>query len=59
MKDLVKAFEKPQDGFHVIRTDPVTDFNGKIVLNADLAAKAHREILAQHGIPNDRSDDLK
>jgi S1-C subfamily serine protease len=59
MKSLVAAFAKPQNGFHVIRTDSITDFNGKIILNAELAAKVHPEILAQHGIPSDRSDDLK
>lgn len=59
MKSLAKAFENPQGGFHVLRTDPLTDFNGKIILDAAWAAKVHPEILAQHNIPSDRSDDLK
>ena len=42
-----------------LRTDPLTDFNGKIILDAAWAAKVHPEILAQHNIPSDRSDDLK
>ncbi|MBI5245260.1 MAG: trypsin-like peptidase domain-containing protein [Elusimicrobia bacterium] len=59
MKDIVTAIQKPQGSFHVIRTDSVTDFGGKIILNAEQAEKAHKEILSQHGIPSDRSDDLK
>jgi S1-C subfamily serine protease len=59
MRDLVRAFEKPQDGFHVIRTDDLTDFGGNIILDAARAAAAHPEILARHGIVSDRSADLR
>ncbi|MFA5028715.1 MAG: hypothetical protein WC713_12670, partial [Candidatus Methylomirabilota bacterium] len=59
MKDLVKAFDGPAGGFHVLRTDDLTDQGGWIVLDAERAAKAHPGILARNGIPSDRSDDLR
>ncbi|MCX5790430.1 MAG: trypsin-like peptidase domain-containing protein [Elusimicrobia bacterium] len=54
LDDLLEAFRHPQGRFHVIETDPVTDFGGRIVLDAAAAEKASPEILATFGIPNDR-----
>lgn len=60
IRDVPRAFLKPEGRYHVIRTDPETDYGGrKIILDAEKAEKANREILASYGIPSDRSDDLK
>lgn len=71
MRDLLRAFENPLGGFHVIETDehgPRSEssrsdyhasFGTRIVLDAQLARRATEEILAQHGIPSDRSADLR
>ncbi len=59
MKDLARAFEKPLGGFHEIRTDTLTQYGFKVVLEADQAAAANAEILRQLGIPSDRSADLR
>ena len=60
MRDLLRAFAKPEGRFHVIMTDPATDYGGrKIVLDAQKAAAAQTEILSSYRIPSDRSDDLK
>jgi hypothetical protein len=58
LKDLPEAFAHPEGDFQVIRTDPLTDFGGKIVLDAAKSALAGPRILANHRIPGDRSDDL-
>jgi hypothetical protein len=59
MKDLIQAFEKPQDGRHVIEFDNPVEVGTKIVLDAAKAKEATREILAKNNIPSDRSQDLK
>ncbi|MBI4677849.1 MAG: hypothetical protein HY748_09730 [Elusimicrobia bacterium] len=59
MRDLVRAFQTPAGGFHVIRMDPESGYAAKVVLDAEAAAKAHPAILARHGIPSDRSEDLR
>jgi S1-C subfamily serine protease len=59
MDDLVKAFERPVDGYHLIDMDPEAENGQRIVLDAKEAQKASREILERFGVPSDRSDDLK
>jgi len=60
LRDMVKAFARPEGKFHVILTDPTTDNGGRrIVLDARQAAAAQKEILSSYRIPADRSDDLK
>jgi S1-C subfamily serine protease len=71
MRDVVRALEKPQGKWHVIETDDHgprsesrrSDYHSahgtRIVIDASRAEKATLEILAQHGIPADRSSDLK
>lgn len=69
IKDVVRAFASPVGGFHVIETDdhgPRTSrsdyhasFGTRIVLDAAKAPLATAEILEQHGIPSDRSPDLR
>ena len=54
LEDLIDAFRHPQGRFHVIETDPFTDFGGRMVLDAAEADKASPEILATFGIPSDR-----
>lgn len=59
MDSLVKAFEKPVDGYHLIELDPESENGQRIVLDAKAAEKASKEILERFGIPSDRSEDLK
>lgn len=71
MRDVVRAFASPQDNFHVIETDyhgPRSEshrsdyhsaYGTRIVLDASKAQRATLEILDQHGIPSDRSQDLR
>ena len=69
--DVVRALASPQGRFHVIETDyhgPRSEshrsdyhssYGTRIVLDASQTERATREILEQHGIPNDRSPDLR
>ncbi|MBI4375840.1 MAG: trypsin-like peptidase domain-containing protein [Elusimicrobia bacterium] len=59
MADVIEAFQKPQGRFHVISGDPVTEFSARIILDAEAATKANREILQKNGIVSDRSSDLR
>jgi hypothetical protein len=71
MKDVVRALERPAGKWHVIETDDHgprsesrrSDYHSahgtRIVIDASRAERATIEILAQHGIPADRSPDLR
>ncbi|MBI4676807.1 MAG: hypothetical protein HY748_04430 [Elusimicrobia bacterium] len=59
IKDVIGAFERPQGRWHVIRTDGSIAFSSAIVIDARKAQAAHQEILSRHGIPADRSADLR
>jgi hypothetical protein len=71
IRDVLRALEQPQNGFHVIETDFhgsrrasfSSDFHNaygtRIVLDAEAVAAAHKAILEQHGVPHDRSADLR
>jgi S1-C subfamily serine protease len=59
MKDLLKAFEDPKDGRHVIETGDDPDSEMKIVLDASKSKQATAEILSLNHISSDRSEDLK
>lgn len=71
LRDVVRAFAQPPGDFHVLETDyhgprsesSRSDFHSsygtRIVLDATRAEAATTEILAQHGIPSDRSADLR
>jgi hypothetical protein len=59
MKDLIRAFEKPLNGRHVIDINDPVEVGTKIVLDASRAKQATAEILAKNNIPSDRSQDLK
>jgi hypothetical protein len=59
MKDLIKAFEKPLDGRHVIEIDDPVEVGTKIVLDASKAKQATTDVLAKNNIPSDRSQDLQ
>jgi S1-C subfamily serine protease len=71
IRDVLRALEQPQNGFHVIETDFhgsrrasfSSDFHNaygtRIVLDAEKVAAAHKAILEQHGVPHDRSADLR
>ena len=70
MRDVIRAIASPQGTFHVIETDyhgprgaHVSDYHSSygtlVVLDAAAAARATAEILEQHGIPSDRSPDLR
>ena len=59
MKDLIAAFDDPQDGRHVIGIDKPKEVGTTIVLDAVKSKLASLEILEQYDIPSDRSDDLK
>jgi len=59
MKDLLKAFEDPKGGWHVIETGDDQDSQMKIVLEAAKSKQATAEILGLNHIPSDRSEDLK
>jgi S1-C subfamily serine protease len=48
MRDLLRAFEKPESGFHVIRFAGTED---PLVLDAAAAAAAQRAILNQYSVP--------
>lgn len=54
LEDLAGALSTPEGRYHVIETDPLTDFGGRIVLDAAEAERASGEILATFGIPADR-----
>jgi S1-C subfamily serine protease len=71
MRDVVRAVQVPEGGFHVIETDkhgPRSEsrrsdyhasYGTRIVIDASKAERATAEILAQHGIASDRSPDLR
>ncbi len=59
LKDLLKAFQKPINGQHVIEFDKAKEVGTKIVLKAEGSKEATEEILRQNNIPSDRSADLK
>jgi S1-C subfamily serine protease len=71
LRDVVRALRSPVGDHHVIETDchgPRSEssrsdyhssYGTRIVLDAREAERATKEILAQHGIPNDRSADLR
>jgi S1-C subfamily serine protease len=71
IRDVVRALEAPLGNFHIIETDNHgprneshrSDYDSshgtRVVLDAKAAARATPEILAQHGIPADRSTDLR
>lgn len=59
MKDLVRAFDKPEGQYHVIRTDALTQYGFKVVLDVGQAQAVNGEILRRFGVPADRSEDLR
>ncbi|HVZ81844.1 MAG TPA: trypsin-like peptidase domain-containing protein [bacterium] len=59
LKSLIEDFEHPVDGRHVLEFDEPRDLGTRIVLKAEGAEEATKEILAVNHIPSDRSDDLK
>lgn len=59
MKDLIQAFEKPQDGKHIIEIVNPVEVGTRIVLDATRSKQATEEILSKNNIPSDRSQDLK
>ncbi|MEO7732197.1 MAG: trypsin-like peptidase domain-containing protein [Kofleriaceae bacterium] len=69
MRDVPRALQSPLGKFHVIEIDyhgqrgESSDYHAsygtRIVLDAELAARATPEILAQNGIASDRSPDLR
>jgi hypothetical protein len=59
MKDLLKAFDDPKGGWHVIETGDDPDSQMRIVLDASKSKQATAEILGLNHIPSDRSEDLK
>ncbi len=71
IRDVVRALASPQGKFHVIETDyhgPRSEshrsdyhssYGTRIVLDASKTERATAEILEQHGIPSDRSGDLR
>ncbi|HEY1816021.1 MAG TPA: trypsin-like peptidase domain-containing protein [Kofleriaceae bacterium] len=70
IRDVIRALASPQGKFHVIETDyhgprseSQSDYHAsygtRIVLDAEKAERAMAEILDRHGIPNDRSRDLR
>ncbi|HEX2685832.1 MAG TPA: trypsin-like peptidase domain-containing protein [Kofleriaceae bacterium] len=68
MRDIPRALQTPIGKFHVIELDyhgtrgESSDYHAsygtRIVIDADRAARATQEILAQNGIASDRSADL-
>lgn len=71
MRDVVRAVASPRGDFHVIetdyhgprgeshRSDYHSSYGTRIVLDAAKAEQATAEILERHGIPRDRSPDLR
>ncbi len=59
LKDLLKAFQKPVDGRHIIGFNKAKEVGNKIVLKAEGSKEATDEILKQNNIPSDRSADLQ
>jgi S1-C subfamily serine protease len=70
IRDVVRALSSPQGAFHVIETDyhgprneSQSDYHAsygtRIVLDAGKAEAATAEILERHGVPSDRSQDLR
>lgn len=59
MEDVVKAFEKPSGGYHIIVFDNELHDSETIVLDATKVKKYNQEILNRFKIAKDRSDDLK
>jgi S1-C subfamily serine protease len=69
--DVVRALASPLGKFHVIETDYHgprgesrrvdyhSSYGTRIVLDASACERATVEIMAQHGIPQDRSEDLR
>ncbi|MBI4346163.1 MAG: trypsin-like peptidase domain-containing protein [Elusimicrobia bacterium] len=55
LEQLIEAFRAPLGRFHVLQTDALTDYDGRIVLDAAAADRASAEILATFGIPADRN----
>jgi S1-C subfamily serine protease len=58
MKDLLDAFERPLDGYHVIEVDDHDWFGSTIIVDADKAKEATGEIMDTFKVPADRSKDL-
>ena len=59
LKSLIEDFKKPVDGRHVVEFDEPRDLGTRIVLKAEGAEAATKEILDTNHIPGDRSADLK
>ncbi len=59
LKSLIMAFKKPSQGRHILEFDEPRDLGTRIVLKADGAEAATKEILETNHIPSDRSADLK
>jgi S1-C subfamily serine protease len=71
MHDVARALTTPLGAFHVIETDDFgprsesqrsdyhTSYGTRIILDAAKTAQATAEILEHHGIPSDRSPDLR
>ena len=52
LKDVPGAFAAPVGGYHIIKTDPHTDWDGQLILNAVKAKDAHAEILTRYRVPS-------
>jgi S1-C subfamily serine protease len=59
IKDLMAAFEKPGGKYHVIEVDEHDRFGTTIVVDAEKAGPATKEIMDTFKIASDRSQDLK
>ncbi len=59
MKDLIQAFQDPQDGRHIIDIDKPKEVGTQVILDAAGSPEASKEILEKYDILSDRSDDLK
>jgi S1-C subfamily serine protease len=59
LKSLIADFKNPLEGRHVVEFDEARDLGTRIVLKADGAEAATKEILETNHIPSDRSPDLK
>jgi S1-C subfamily serine protease len=68
LSDVLRALKKPIGKYHLIEIDDHsgggepsrdhTDFGTHVTIDAAMAEKATREILARYGIPSDRSSDV-
>ena len=59
MKDLVEAFNHPDNGHHVIEIDDHAWFGSTIALDAAKTLQATKNLMAQFQMTTDRSPDLK